>query len=56
MAKPITKNQFADLWLEEFMSKDGVCLLCDQFGSIATKDGSKFCICPNGRARKKRGY
>lgn len=63
--RPITKNQFLDLWLSEFMSRDGHhCALCGNHGIIDTRDkiftsagvecGNRlYCICPNGRQIKK---
>ena len=63
MPRPITKNQLADFWLDEFMGKNHCCL-CGNYGIIDTRGkvftpagyecGDKvFCICPNGRALKK---
>lgn len=64
MPRKITKNQFAELWISEFASKDGFCILCGQIGIIDTSSkiktpagkecgGKAYCICPNGRALKK---
>lgn len=65
MARPITKNQLAYLWLGEY-ARRGHCCLCgnsgiiDTRGKIFTPVGVEcgdlvFCICPNGRAMKKSG-
>ncbi len=64
MARPITKGQFADLWLAEFVSPNGHCGLCGNKGLIDTRGkmftlagvecGVKaYCICPNGRSLKR---
>lgn len=52
--KVITKKQFSELWLNEFLGKNGLCLLCNNSGFISTRDGDKHCICPNGRTIKKQ--
>lgn len=65
MARPITKNQFSDLWVNEFCTEAGFCSLCGNSGTIDTRGkvftpsgiecGSKnWCICPNGRILKKQ--
>ena len=64
MSKPITKNQFADLWLDEFASNMGFCCLCGNNGAIDSRGKIDeltgieygklvYCICPNGRKLKK---
>ena len=61
-SKP-SKNQLANLWLEEY-GRQGHCCLCGNYGIIDTRNkiytpagfecGDKvYCICPNGRALKK---
>lgn len=53
MARYKNKKLLADIWLEEYDGKDGFCLLCvKNSGLIMTRDGLKYCICPNGRTRK----
>lgn len=62
MAKPITQEQFRDLWRAEFVRAD-LCGLCGNSGTIDTRGvrsaagvlcGDQFfCLCPNGRAIKK---
>jgi len=63
MTKPITKSQFSDMWLQEFVVKD-LCGLCGNHGFIDTRGkiyspagvecgGRFYCICPNGRAIKQ---
>lgn len=62
--KPITKNQLTDFWASEFSGAEGLCCLCGNSGVIDTRGkvhtmagvacGDRvFCICPNGRARKR---
>ena len=64
MARPISKNQMADLWMAEFLSAQGYCCLCGNDGVIDTRGKLKtrtgidcgarvYCICPNGRKMKK---
>jgi hypothetical protein len=64
--RPISKNQLADLWIAEYVSHNGHCLLCGNRGVIDTKGrvftaagvecgGRALCICPNGRALKRGG-
>jgi hypothetical protein len=61
-----SKNQLADLWLEEY-GRRGHCCLCGNSGVIDTR-GKVFtpanfecgdlvyCICPNGRAMKRQEW
>jgi len=65
MTRPITKNQLAEFWLENYCSHShGVCMLCGNSGSIDTTKSAitpkgepcgqvVFCLCPNGRACHK---
>jgi hypothetical protein len=65
MPKPITKNQMADFWIEEYGKRNHCCLcgnhgIIDTRGKVFTPAGVEcgdrvFCICPNGRAMKKGG-
>lgn len=54
--RPPSKNQLSQLWLEEYCTdRIKCCGLCDNCG-IIKRGGIKFyCICPNGRALRKRG-
>lgn len=53
----------SELW-REFLSRDGLCGLCGNWGVVITEVRSpagvacgveRFCICPNGRAWKDGG-
>ena len=66
MSRPITKGQFADLWLNEFAPKH-LCCLCGNRGIIDTRGkvfspagiecgALVYCICPNGRSLKKQNF
>lgn len=47
------KRLLSKLWLEDYLGEDGLCLLCFQNnGIVQTRDGQKYCICPNGRTKK----
>ena len=47
------KKFLSELWLEEYDGKDGMCLVCiKNSGFIETRDGTRHCICPNGRTIK----
>jgi hypothetical protein len=72
MARKISKQQFVDLWWDEFCDngyREGTsgscCILCGGSGIINTvgkvfnargeeAGGMANCICPNGRALKRR--
>ena len=66
MPRPISKNQLTQLWLDEFAPKDHCCLcgnrgIIDTRGKVFTPTGKEcgalvYCICPNGRLFKKKGY
>jgi hypothetical protein len=64
MTRPITKNQLADFWMNNYQTL-GFCCLCGNNGIIDTKGkirapngiecGSKvWCICPNGQVMKRK--
>ncbi len=64
MTRPISKNQFAAMWVEEF-SDTGHCCICgnrgviDTRGKLTTPAGQPcgdivWCICPNGRVMKRK--
>lgn len=69
MSRPISKQQFVDLWWEEFCPDKSVnappgCMICGGSGRLDTRGkvfngrgedvgGEALCICPNGRAIKR---
>lgn len=51
MKRKATKNQLSLFWLENYLSKDSLCLLCSNKGMVTTYEGTTVpCLCPNGRA------
>lgn len=53
MARYKNKKFLGDFWLDEYHGEDGLCLLCERNnGIIRTRDGDRYCICPNGRTKK----
>ena len=68
MSRPISKQQFLDLWWEEFcpdksMNATG-CMICGGSGHLDTRGkvfnakgedvgGEALCICPTGRTRRR---
>jgi len=57
MSRPISKNQMADFWYENYLN-NGACGLCGNSGVIETTvrtaagvscGGRFWCVCPNGR-------
>ncbi len=47
------KNNLKEIWLEEYIGKDGLCILCKNSGYIKNENKKICCICPNGRQLKK---
>lgn len=70
MSRYKNKKILTDLWFDEYRSKEGVfsgCMICGNKGIIDTRGkmftpagypcgGLAFCICPNGRVMKKKGW
>ena len=69
MSRPITRQQFLDLWWEEFCPDKSVnatgCMICGGSGRLDTRGkvfnakgedvgGEALCICPKGRSIKQR--
>lgn len=68
MPRPISKNQFLNLWWNEFCPDKSMnavgCMICGGSGHVDTRGkvftaagvdcgGEALCICPNGRALKR---